>query len=105
MVIIFIGVLQDKQEQLKQFSGEQVLRGEEFKRYVNKLRGKSSLYKMKRGELSDMRAEFGILSRTEEILKAKDAQLLEQLASAQYVFSLTTHLRNCLLSILIYSFV
>lgn len=57
------------------------MRGEEFKRYVNKLRGKSSVYKMKRAELSDMRAEFGILSRTEEILKAKDAQLLEQLAS------------------------
>ncbi|XP_050724013.1 intraflagellar transport protein 81 homolog [Eriocheir sinensis] len=71
--------MKDKQEQLKQFSGEQVLRGEEFKRYVNKLRGKSSIYKIKRAELSDLRAEFGILSRTEEILKAKDAQLLEQL--------------------------
>ena len=58
-----------------------MLRGEEFKRYVNKLRGKSSVYKMKRAELSDLRAEYGILSRTEEILKAKDAQLLEQLAS------------------------
>ncbi|XP_063876497.1 intraflagellar transport protein 81 homolog [Scylla paramamosain] len=71
--------MREKQEQLKQFSGEQVLRGEEFKRYVNKLRGKSSVYKMKRAELSDLRAEYGILSRTEEILKAKDAQLLEQL--------------------------
>ncbi|XP_045130561.1 intraflagellar transport protein 81 homolog [Portunus trituberculatus] len=71
--------MREKQDQLKQFSGEQVLRGEEFKRYVNKLRGKSSVYKMKRAELSDLRAEYGILSRTEEILKAKDAQLLEQL--------------------------
>ncbi|XP_071536615.1 intraflagellar transport protein 81 homolog [Panulirus ornatus] len=71
--------MRDKQNQLKQFSGEQVLRGEEFKRYVNKLRGKSSVYKMKRAELSELRAEYGVLSRTEEILKAKDAQILEQL--------------------------
>ncbi|KAG0719347.1 Intraflagellar transport protein 81 [Chionoecetes opilio] len=34
---------------------------------------------MKRAELSDLRAEYGILSRTEEILKAKDAHLLGQL--------------------------
>lgn len=81
ITLLFAGTFQEKQEQLKQFSGEQVLRGEEFKRYVNKLRGKSSVYKMKRAELSDLRAEYGILSRTEEILKAKDAQLLEQLAS------------------------
>ncbi|XP_066987382.1 intraflagellar transport protein 81 homolog [Macrobrachium rosenbergii] len=71
--------IKDKQEQLKQFTGEQILRGEEFKRYVNKLRGKSSVYKMKRAELSELRAEFGILSRTEEILKSKDAHMLEQL--------------------------
>lgn len=72
---------QEKQEQLNQFSGEQVLRGEEFKRYVNKLRGKSSVYKMKRAEISELRAEYGILSRTQEILQAKDAQILEQLVS------------------------
>ncbi|XP_068230834.1 intraflagellar transport protein 81 homolog [Palaemon carinicauda] len=71
--------MKEKQEQLKQFTGEQVLRGEEFKRYVNKLRGKSSVYKMKRAELSELRAEFGVLSRTEEILKSKDAHMLEQL--------------------------
>ncbi|XP_045594415.2 intraflagellar transport protein 81 homolog [Procambarus clarkii] len=71
--------MRDKQDQLQQFSGEQVLRGEEFKSYVNKLRGKSSVYKMKRAELSELRAEFGVLSRTEEILKSKEAQMLEQL--------------------------
>ncbi|XP_042242432.1 intraflagellar transport protein 81 homolog isoform X2 [Homarus americanus] len=75
--------MRDKQDQLKKFSGEQVLRGEEFKRYVNKLRGKSSVYKIKRAELSDLRAEYGVLSRTEEILKSKDAQILEQLNSVE----------------------
>ncbi|XP_047498855.1 intraflagellar transport protein 81 homolog [Penaeus chinensis] len=75
--------MRDKQDQLKQYSGEQVLRGDEFKRYVNKLRGKSSVYKMKRAELSELRAEFGVLSRTEEILKAKDAQIMEQLSAME----------------------
>ena len=71
--------LQDKQEQLKEFSGEEVLRGDEFKSYINKLRSKSYVYKMKRAELSEFRAEFGVLSRTEEILKSKDAQINEHL--------------------------
>lgn len=38
---------------------------------------------MKRAELSELRAEFGVLSRTEEILKAKDAQIMEQLVSSR----------------------
>lgn len=75
--------MKDKQDQLKEFSGEHVLRGEEFKRYVNKLRGKSSVYKMKRAELSELRAEFGVLSRTEEILKSKEAQIDDQLGEME----------------------
>ena len=75
-VIIF---LQEKQEQLRQVSGEEVLRGDDFKSYINTLRTKSSIYKMKRAELSDLRSEYGILSRTQEILKAKEAQINNQL--------------------------
>ncbi|KAK3884798.1 hypothetical protein Pcinc_010945 [Petrolisthes cinctipes] len=81
--------MREKQEQLNQFSGEQVLRGEEFKRYVNKLRGKSSVYKMKRAEISELRAEYGILSRTQEILQAKDAQILEQLNAMEAQMGVT----------------
>ena len=73
--------LQEKQDQLKQFSGEEILRGEEFKNYINNLRTKSSFYKLKRAELSDLRAEYGVLSRTQEILRAKEAQINDQLVS------------------------
>jgi intraflagellar transport protein 81 len=44
-----------------------MLKGEDFKRYVSELRGKSMVYKRKKAELSEITAEFGILQRTEEV--------------------------------------
>lgn len=44
----------------------------QFKNYVNKLRSKSNLYKKKRQELQDLRAEIGVVARTEEILKGQE---------------------------------
>jgi len=41
--------LQSKREQLKQFDGGQVLREDEFKRYVAKLRTLNTTYKKKKG--------------------------------------------------------
>lgn len=41
----------------------------QFKNYVNKLRTKTNGYKKKRSELQDLRAEMGVLARTEEILR------------------------------------
>ncbi|KAK2557485.1 Intraflagellar transport protein 81-like protein [Acropora cervicornis] len=41
---------QKKKELLKDSEGSEVLKGDEFKRYVNKLRGKSTVYKKKRQE-------------------------------------------------------
>jgi len=64
--------LNERQEQLKDTDDVEMLKGDEFKRYVNKLRGKSTIYKKKRQELSELQAEVGVLSRTEEILKSKD---------------------------------
>ncbi|XP_021936046.1 intraflagellar transport protein 81 homolog [Zootermopsis nevadensis] len=72
--------LQEKKSQLKEFAGETVLRGEEFKRYVTKLRGRSSLYKRQRTELSALKAEAGVLTRTVEILRARDEAVLRGLA-------------------------
>ncbi|KAJ9594840.1 hypothetical protein L9F63_013877, partial [Diploptera punctata] len=72
--------LQEKRNQLQEFAGDTVLRGEEFKRYVNKLRGRSSLYKRHRAELSALKAEAGVLTRTVEILKARDETILRGLA-------------------------
>ncbi|KAJ3103095.1 Intraflagellar transport protein 81 [Phlyctochytrium planicorne] len=73
--------LEKKEDQLKSAAGSKVLRGEEFKRYVSELRGKSNIYKRKKAELSELTGEFGILQRTDEILasrvKAMESTLTE----------------------------
>ena len=56
--------INEKREQVQSFAGETVLRGDDFKRYVASLRGKSNTYKKRRAELSEYRAEYGVLSRT-----------------------------------------
>ena len=67
---------------MKSFSGETVLRGDDFKRYVNSLRGKSNTYKKRRAEISDLKAEIGVLSRTVEVLHSRQSAL-EQTVSVQ----------------------
>lgn len=63
-------------EQLRLAGGDTgVLRGEEFKRYVTKLRARSSIYKRYRAELSQLKAEGGVLARTLDILKARLSEL------------------------------
>lgn len=56
-----------------------VLTGEQFKSYVSDLRVKSNVYKQRRAELNDLKAEYGILSRTLEILRAQEDALGENL--------------------------
>ncbi|KAI8852858.1 hypothetical protein BC829DRAFT_487295 [Chytridium lagenaria] len=63
--------LEKKEEQLKGVAGNKILRGEEFKRYVSELRGKSNVYKRKKADLAELTGEFGILQRTEEILLSR----------------------------------
>ena len=60
----------EKRAQLQQTGGSDVpvLRGEEFTKYANKLRSLNVEYKAKRQELAEMKAEAGVLARTEEIL-------------------------------------
>ena len=53
----------------------------QFKRYVNKLRSKSTVFKKKRQEIAELRAEAGVLSRTEEILKNREDAINQQLVS------------------------
>ena len=48
---------------------------------MNKLRSKSTIYKKKRQELAELRAELGVLARTEEILKQKDEKINRHLVS------------------------
>lgn len=73
----------EKRETLKQSDGEEVLKGDEFKRYVNKLRSKSTVFKKKRTEMAELRAEAGVLSRTEEILKSRQDAINRQLGAME----------------------
>lgn len=53
----------------------------QFKRYVNKLRGKSNIYKKKRQEMAELKTECGILSRTVDILQQKESAVSKTLVS------------------------
>ncbi|XP_051524579.1 intraflagellar transport protein 81 homolog isoform X2 [Myxocyprinus asiaticus] len=56
---------------------------QQFKRYVAKMRGKSSTYKKKRQEMFELKMEYGVLQRTEEILKEQHTAGQQQLQSLE----------------------
>lgn len=58
---------------------EDIPRGEEFKRYVNKLRSKSTSYKKMKQEIAQLQSELNILKRTEEIIRKKYDTIKNQL--------------------------
>lgn len=53
----------------------------QFKAYVYKLRGKNDEYRRKKGELSSLRAEVGILSRTDEVLTQRNDEIDRKIVS------------------------
>ncbi|CAH8670399.1 unnamed protein product [Schistosoma margrebowiei] len=59
------------------------LKTDEFQQYVAKLRSKNTIYKQKRAQLSELRAEKGILSRTIEILRNEENEMKTLLANAE----------------------
>ncbi|KAJ8285773.1 hypothetical protein GJAV_G00030780 [Gymnothorax javanicus] len=75
--------LSQKNSQARDLDGTEVIRGEEFKRFVGKLRSKGTVFKKKRQEMAELRAEFGILQRTEEILKQRFETAQQQLQSME----------------------
>ncbi|KAL2092766.1 hypothetical protein ACEWY4_012564 [Coilia grayii] len=72
-----------KSSQARDQDGAQLIRGDEFKRYVAKMRSKNVGYKKKKADLDSMRAEYGVLQRTEELLKHRHDAALEQLQSVE----------------------
>jgi len=75
--------IREKKQHVNSFAGETVLKGDDFKRYVNALRTKSTVYKEKRAELSELRAESGVLARTCEVLRSREASLQQSLAALE----------------------
>ncbi|XP_061527009.1 intraflagellar transport protein 81 homolog [Phycodurus eques] len=64
-------------------NGEEVVRGDELKRLVVKLRSKGTVYKKKRQEIAELKAEYGVLQRTEEILKQRHEAVQEKLQTME----------------------
>lgn len=73
----------EKQTKLEELGGVEILKGDEFKQYVTKLRNKSNVYKKKRQEQSELQAEIGVLSRTNEILMQRFEQAEQMLADLE----------------------
>uniref|UniRef100_A0A8C8E056 Intraflagellar transport 81 homolog n=1 Tax=Oryzias sinensis TaxID=183150 RepID=A0A8C8E056_9TELE len=71
-----------KQRHSQSSPEEEVIRGDELKRLVAKLRSKGTAYKKKRQELSELNAEYGVLQRTEEILRQKHEAVQEKLVTS-----------------------
>ncbi|KAK0151745.1 Intraflagellar transport protein 81 [Merluccius polli] len=75
--------LAQRSSQMRGDDGEEVIRGDELKRLVAKLRGKGSTHKKRRAELAELKAESGVLQRTEEILSQRNQDILQQLQSME----------------------
>lgn len=53
-----------------------------MKRLVMKLRSKGSVHKKKRQEMAELTAEYGVLQRTEEILRQRHEAVQQKLVTS-----------------------
>ena len=75
--------VRDKKSQIGSLGGELILKGEDFKKYVNALRTKSNDYKEKRQQLSELKSEYGVLARTLEVISSRNDNLNESLSAME----------------------
>merc|ERR1719421_2377024 len=64
--------LSQKEREYEQMKGHKFMKRDEFKNYAASLRDKSAKFKRLKAELSDLRHEVAVLTRSEQILQAKD---------------------------------
>ncbi|XP_014904598.1 intraflagellar transport protein 81 homolog isoform X2 [Poecilia latipinna] len=75
--------LKQRSSQGQGSNGEEVIRGDELKRLVAKLRSKGTTYKKRRQELAELRAEYGVLQRTEELLRQRHDIVQQKLQTVE----------------------
>ncbi|XP_073322461.1 intraflagellar transport protein 81 homolog [Pagrus major] len=75
--------LRQRTSQAQASDGEEVIRGDELKRLVVKLRSKGTVYKKKRQEIAELKAEYGVLQRTEEILRERHETVQQKLQTVE----------------------
>ncbi|XP_008282374.1 intraflagellar transport protein 81 homolog [Stegastes partitus] len=75
--------LRQRSSQAQGSDGEEVIRGDELKRLLVKLRSKGTVYKKKRQEIAELKAEYGVLQRTEEILRQRHETVQQKLQTVE----------------------
>lgn len=75
--------LRQRTNQTQGSDGEEVIRGDEMKRLVAKLRSKGTVYKKKRQEIAELKADYGVVQRTEEILKQRHDAVQQKLQTVE----------------------
>ncbi|XP_030272821.1 intraflagellar transport protein 81 homolog [Sparus aurata] len=75
--------LKQRTSQGQASDGEEIIRGDELKRLVVKLRSKGTVYKKKRQEIAELKAEYGVLQRTEEILRERHEMVQQKLQTVE----------------------
>ncbi|XP_041642411.1 intraflagellar transport protein 81 homolog [Cheilinus undulatus] len=75
--------LRQRNSQAQATDEGEIVRGDELKRLVMKLRSKGTVYKKKRQEMAELKAEYGVLQRTEEILKQRHEIVQQKLQTLE----------------------
>uniref|UniRef100_G3PJH0 Intraflagellar transport protein 81 homolog n=1 Tax=Gasterosteus aculeatus aculeatus TaxID=481459 RepID=G3PJH0_GASAC len=75
--------LRERSNQAQASEGGEVVRGDELKRMVVKLRSKGTVCKKQREEIAELKAEYGVLQRTEEILKRRHETVQQKLQTVE----------------------
>ncbi|KAL3976278.1 mucolipin 2 [Sarotherodon galilaeus] len=75
--------MRQRTNQTQGSDGEEVIRGDEMKRLVAKLRSKGTVYKKKRQEIAELKADYGVVQRTEEILKQRHDAVQQKLQTME----------------------
>uniref|UniRef100_A0A3Q3X3K2 Intraflagellar transport protein 81 homolog n=1 Tax=Mola mola TaxID=94237 RepID=A0A3Q3X3K2_MOLML len=75
--------LRQRSSQTQDTNGEKIIRVDEMKRLVGKLRSKGTVYKKRRQEIAELKAEYGVLQRTEEILRQRHETVQEKLQTVE----------------------
>jgi len=75
--------LNEKAGDLAKVTDRPVLKGDDFRKYASELRGKTAVYKRYKTELSEIRSEWGVVSRTEGLLRQQEKQLAGQVGEME----------------------
>ncbi|XP_057347848.1 intraflagellar transport protein 81 homolog isoform X3 [Manis pentadactyla] len=76
-------LIEKKMMRNEPIKGKLSLYRQQFKRYVSKLRSKSTVFKKKHQIIAEFKAEFGVLQRTEELLKQRHENIQHQLQTIE----------------------